>query len=243
MHNCKSARNSFIDLALDEIPQGASRQLLAELNDCRECHDEYAALRSALHVSTQALRSTSPGESFWPGYRDRLRQSLLASSEREPVSGSRLGERAGISSGPWLALRALLTTSVRVPLPAALALMLLFVMSVVGLRSLGEKNAIPAMPMATVETRTVLVPVIQEKVQEKIVTRIVYADRLGGRRGESDRTPANLRKDLANNLGNGVGNNLAGADSESSRKTALNLVGFEPTDEVKLTIIKGSDPK
>lgn len=238
MHNCKSARNSFIDLALDEIPRGESRQLLAELNDCRECHDEYAALRSTLHVSTQALRSTSPGENFWPGYHNRLRQAVLESSDsKDLVSGSRLRERAGISNGPWSALRALLTTSVRVPLPAALALMLLFVMSVVGLRSLGEKDAIPAMPTTTVETRTVLVPVIQEKVQEKIVTRVVYAER--GRRGESDRTPANL----SNDVGYGPGNNLASAASESSGRTALNLVGFEPTDEVKLTIIKGSDPK
>src|SRR6185295_18808222 len=227
MHNCKSAKSSFIDLALDELPAAMSQQLLAELDDCRECHDEYAALRSTLHVSTQALRSTSPGESFWPGYRDRLRQALVASSlagsaaeSGDLVSGSRLGESPRTSGGPWPALRALLTTSVRVPLPAALALMVLFAVSLVVLRSPGEQNAIPAMPVATVETRTVLVPVIQEKLQENVVTRIVYADRQAGRRGGSDRTPANL------------GNNLASAGSESSSKTALNLTGFEPTDQV-----------
>ncbi|HEY0430232.1 MAG TPA: hypothetical protein VGC61_00405 [Pyrinomonadaceae bacterium] len=235
MHNCKSARNSFIDLALDEIPPGRSRQLLAELSDCRECHDEYAALRSTLHVSTQALRSTSPRESFWPGYHDRLRQALLAGSVAESgnfASESRIAEGARTTNGLWPSLRALLTTSVRVPLPAALALAFVFVMSVVGLRSLGEQNSIPAMPIATVETRTVLVPVVQEKpvVHEKIVTRVVYA-RQGGRREESDRTLT------------GSDNTLAEAASESSRKTALNLVGFVPTDELKLTIIKGSDPK
>src|ERR1044072_311460 len=145
MHNCKSARNSFIDLALDEIPQPASRQLLAELNDCRECHDEYAALRSTLHVSTQALRPTPPGESFGPAYHTRLRQAVLAGSTAESgnlVSGSTLGQRAGISNGPWPALRALLTTSVRVPLPAALAVMVLFVVSVVGLRLFGGEKGI-----------------------------------------------------------------------------------------------------
>jgi hypothetical protein len=230
MHNCKSARDSFIDLALDELPPATSQQLMTELNGCRACRDEYAALRSTLHVSNQALRSASPSENFWPGYHDRLRTALLASSATERgtlVAGSKFDQRSRASTGLWPALRAVLTTSVQVPLPAALALMFMFVISVVGLRALGNEGAIPATPIATVETRTVLVPVVQEKV----VTRVVYAERKSGRRGESDRTPSN------------IGNTLASATPASSSKSVLNLVGFKPTDEVKLTIIKGSDPK
>jgi hypothetical protein len=247
MHNCKSAKSSFIDLALDEIPPVRSRELLAELNACRACREEYAALRSTLHVSGQALRSASPEEDFWPGYHYRLRHSLLAGSARESVHvvDRAPDQLAKISNhvGLWLALRTLLATSVRVPVPAAVALMALFVITVVGLRSHGQGNAAPTTPLAMVETRSVPAPVVQEKV----ITRIVYIDRKNstlpdGRASTWDRSrPRRERLDqtASSNLANG----LAGSSSSSSAgsgTTALNLTGFEPTDQIRLTVIKGS---
>ena len=230
MHNCKLTRSSFIELALSEVEPQRATQLLAELNDCSACHEEYESLRSTLHVSNQALRSAVPGEEFWPGYRTRLHSKLLASPTQQLAS---TGERPSASAATvslgsqlWLALRTLATTSVRVPVPAALALLLVFGVFVFVLRAREQVQARPSAPVELVRTHTV-VPVIQEK----IITRVVYVEKKGRRsaRGanQSDRTgvPA-------------APNTVAVTGSDPA--TALSLVGFKPTNEVKLTIIKGS---
>ena len=221
MHNCKLTRRSFIDLALDEIPEASSMQLLAELKDCTACQEEYAALRTALHVSNQALRSALPGEEFWSGYHTRLHSKLAAvppqqfESAAEHYSSS---ARVSLSSQLWLPLRKMATASLRVPVPAALAIALLFGVSFLVLRARGQVNA--ATPATRVETHTVQVPVIQEKV----VTRVVYVEKKGRRSGS--RANQLDRREIP-----------AG---DASGRTALSLVGFKPTDEIKLTIIKGS---
>ncbi|HEV7743363.1 MAG TPA: hypothetical protein VGO56_00065 [Pyrinomonadaceae bacterium] len=219
MHNCKLTRRDFVDLALDEIPGAKATQLLAELKDCEACQVEYAALRSTLHVSNQALRSTLPAEDFWPDYHSRLQSKLFASGiqrvdEVLPLS---------LSSRAWLALRTLFTTSVPVPVPAALGLILLFGASVFLVRARTQVNARPSAPVALVETKTREVPVIQEKV----VTRVVYVEKKGERsRSGMNRANRNEVPEAA------TGSNAA--------KTALSLVDFKPTEEVKLTVIKGS---
>jgi anti-sigma factor RsiW len=232
-------KSSFIDLALEEIPPPRSRQLLAELNDCPACREEYAAIRSTLHISGQALRSATPREDFWPGYHQRLRHSLLAGSALEnqaaldhdsaPLQPAGISRISQISegSGLWLALRTLFTTSVRVPVPAAVALMVLFVISAVSLRSQGQANVVSTTSLAAVEPQVVTAPVVQEKV----ITRVVYVNRKNNRprREQLDRTAFSNSAE-----------HLASSSSDASRKTALNLVGFEPTDQVRLTVIKGS---
>jgi anti-sigma factor RsiW len=231
MHNCKTARSGFIDLALDEVSPARSKQLLAELNACPECREEYAAVRSTLHVSTQALRSGVADESFWPGYHQRLRHALVASSTRETLNvlgnDSGRSQPAKTSNGAWLALRGMLATSVRIPVPAALALMVLFAISVVGLRSQGQVTTIPATPIVAVETRTVTVPVVQEKV----ITRVVYLP---------EKTRRSRRPGLDRNTPSSLGSTVASTTPGASRQGALNLAGFEPTDTVRLTVIKGS---
>lgn len=229
MHNCKLTRSSFIDLVLAELPPARLTDLLTELDNCPTCQEEYAALRSTLHVSNQALRSVLPGEEFWPGYRDRLHTKLLASPtpEMEHYSLYTRPARLPLSAQLWLALRTMATTSVRVPVPAALALMLLFGVSFFVLRARAQVNAAPPSPEALVETKTVPVPVIQEKV----VTHVVYLEKKGRRSGSG----AN-RLDRTDIPSNGV----AATGSDASARTALSLVGFKPTDEVKLTVIKGS---
>lgn len=216
MHNCKLTRRDFVDLALDEIPGARAKQLLAELNDCEACQVEYAALRSTLHVSNQALRSSLPDEEFWRGYHSRLHSRLLTSDAQQIENAEPL------SLHLWLALKRALTTSVRVPIPAALALMLLIGVSFFVLQTRAQVNRAPA-AIAAVETKTVEVPVIQEKV----VTRVVYVEK----KGERSRNGVNR----ANR--NEVPATATGSDAA---KTALSLVDFKPTEEVKLTVIKGS---
>ena len=230
MHNCKLTRSSFIDLALGEIEPARATQLQAELNDCPGCHEEYESLRSTLHVSNQALRSAVPGEEFWPGYRTRLHAKLLASPAQQVGSAgafpSALATKS-LSSQVWSTLKTLATTSVRVPVPAALALLLVFGVFFFVLRGREQVNVTPSTPVALVNTRTVQVPVIQEKV----VTRVVYVEKKGrrsaGGASQSDRTGIPAAPDSV-------------AVTGSNPATALSLVGFEPTNEVKLTVIKGS---
>ena len=210
MHNCKLTRRSFIDLALDEVSPASSLQLPAELKDCQACQDEYAALRSTLHVSNQALRSVLPGEEFWSGYHTRLQSKLLAAPQQVNAGEEHSLPHLSLSSQLWLALRAMATTSLRVPLPAALALMLLVGASFLVLRSRRPANVTPATPVALVETHTVQIPVIQEKV----VTRVVYVEKKG-RRSASRANPLDRRETSA---------------GDPAARTALSFVGFKPTD-------------
>ena len=233
MHNCKSTKHSFIDLALGEIEPARARQLQAELKDCPACHEEYESLRSTLHVSNQALRSAVPGEEFWPGYRTRLHGKLLA-SPAQPVEST--GERSpalatvSLSSQMWLALKTLATTSVRVPVPAALALLFVLGVFFFVLRARAQVNVTPLTPVALVgtevKTETREVPVIQEKV----VTRVVYVEKKSRRPVSADQSDRTAIPNAPSTV----------AVSGSNPATALSLVGFKPTNEVKLTVIKGS---
>ena len=237
MHNCRLTRNGLLDLALDEMSTAESKQLLAELNYCAACREEYASLRNTWRVSGQALQSALPTENFWPGYHARLQGKLIQHLQQanEEAWFSLQPVRQSLSSPLWLriwiALRKLATASVRVPVPVALALMFLFGISLFAFRAsgpVGPVNATPSDQVSRVETRVVQVPVIQEKV----VTRMLYV----GRKANRSRSPAYRlnREDL------NAANHLSISRSEASGKTAMSLVGFRPTDQIKLTIIRGS---
>jgi anti-sigma factor RsiW len=238
MHNCKLTRNSFVDLALDELPPARSTELLAELTDCRDCREEYAALGSTLHVSNQALRSALPGEEFWPGYRARLHAKLLAGTDQQSETAgahsmtpvARATRPGTFGARVWLPLSTMATTYVRVPIPAALGVLLLFAAFFVVQRWRGPVNATTSTPAALVRTNTVEVPVIQEKV----ITRVVYVEK------KDRRSARGVKHSLSVPIPGGTNNGVAGMGSDPATGTALSLSGFKPTDEVKLTIIKGS---
>lgn len=240
MHNCRLTRNGLTDLVLDEMPSAEAKQLLAELNQCAACREEYATLRNTWRVSGQALGSALPTENFWPGYHARLHDKLIEhlQDDNEKASSSLQSVPQSLNSSLWLrfwiVLRKLETTSVRVPVPVALSLMFLFGISVLALRTRGpweaaeSMNATPSKQLTSVETRMVQIPVIQERV----VTRVVYVEKKTSRsRGASNQ----LDREKLN-----AANRLARVGSDTSAKTAMSLVGFKPTDQVKLTIIKGS---
>ncbi|HEY6232257.1 MAG TPA: hypothetical protein VIW64_13435 [Pyrinomonadaceae bacterium] len=219
MHNCKSIRTSFVELAGEEIPPARSRQLLAEVNACAACREEYAGVKSAVHVSGQALRSSRPAETFWPAYHERLKSRLAAS---QTIDAQSFTVQTSVSSRLLQTLRSFVSSSVRVPVPAAAALLLLMGMAIFVLRpdphvpAVAQTNPLPA-----AEIRTVEVPVVQQKV----VTRVVYVNR---KTRASERfgtiTPANA---------------VARALRNAPDHAPLSLVDFKPADEVKLTVIKG----
>ena len=213
MHNCKRTKDALIDLALNELGDAQAGAVASELQECQTCRSEQLAISGALQVSRQALSADHRSEEFWTSYRQRLQHKLR---QQSPVtvqssSGSRL----------WAAVRTFMTTSVRVPLPAALAaLALVSVLSFVAI-SRGQVNSSPMAGTTRVEVQTVHVPVVQEKV----VRQVVYRDRKRSKGHAVDY--ANL--------------NTATAKAVSDRGAKLNLVEFKPADQVKMTIIKGND--
>lgn len=213
MHNCKANRETLIALALN--PRDHT-QLPAELEQCAGCRQEYAGLRTLLRVVNQTKQSALPAESFWTGYHTRLRQRL--------ETGSNAGVPASTAArriSPATLLGNLFSSSVRVPIPLAAAVLVFLGGSLVfALNSRRLPNAPPIIVNKTVE-----VPVTQEKIREKIVTRFIYRER--------DRHQTATARASA----------IAGRHKESAIGPPISLVGFKPENEVKLTIIKGSYPQ
>jgi hypothetical protein len=209
MHKCKANREALIALALN--PPDRTQSLPAELETCATCREEYAALRNTLRITDQAKQSALPAESFWPGYHARLKQQLDAGSQSEDPSPV-------FEKRPRTRLGNLFMSSVRIPVPLAAALLILLAVSLVF--ALNSRRPI-APPQPIVVTKTIEVPVPQETVRERVVTRVVYRER-------DRRQPARA------NL-----NTIAARRNEPA-ETQISLVGFKPTNEVKLTIIKGS---
>src|SRR5260370_3925342 len=167
MDNWKAKRETLIALALN--PSDQTQSLPAELETCATCRTEYAALRTSLRVAGQAKQSALPAESFWPDYHARLRQRLEAGSEAA-VPSYVVEKRASLKTR----VGNLFTSSVRVPVPVAAGLLLFLVASFAF--ALNSRRPTTT-PQPIVVTKTVEVPVPQETIRERVVTRVVYRER------------------------------------------------------------------
>jgi hypothetical protein len=177
-------------------------QLLAELQACPNCREELVAVMNTVRLTNQALRVVVPQEDFWPGYHDRLEQRLNFSNENKNASGF---------SAQWFSA---LTSSIRVPLPLAVAVVLLLAaMSAFSVSQYFREVAVPAISQYEEPDA---VPLIRQEV----VTRVVY-----------------VRRDRRRPTSGGTG---PATEPEPAEKTVAGLSGFKPTSEVKLKIIKGS---
>ena len=218
MHNCKAIRKRLIEEALDETlsSQGA---LLAELEACSSCREEFASLRGVLRLADQAMESALPAESFWSGYHARLRQSLERDGSLAPPPRSETGALVLLRN----LLQRLATASVRVPVPVAAVLIILFGLSIV-VATYSRRQPTTESPSGTttVVAKTVEVPVIRERT----VTRVVYRDR-------------SRRSDIAGKTAKSA-EKVTNRSNEPVANTPISLVGFKPTSDPKLTIIKGS---
>jgi hypothetical protein len=212
MHNCKATRETLIGLALIEAQSHQAQPLPAEVAKCAACLEEYASLLNIVRLADEVKDSALPGDDFWPGYQARLRQNLVSATSSFPARA--LESRTSLRR----LLRDLLTSSVRVPIPMAAALLLILGVSFVFAINSGR----PVKAVAPIVlTKNVEVPVVQERLVDKVVTRIVYRER--------DR-----RRHLS------AGTAIAAPQKGSPAEIPMNLVGFKPANEVKLTIIKGS---
>ena len=208
MHNCKETKERLTELALDEAV------LPEDLNRCDECRAEFEAINATLRATARLRETVTPPEEYWIGYHARLRERLFhakAQSRKEELVPVFAPLRLCVN----LFVRSL-KSSVRVPVPLGLAVIILF--SVLALFAFRQQAAPPQSPIV------VHVPVEVPVIQEKTVTQVVYRDRR--RTSKSSKraaiTPA--------------------PESTFARSLPINLNGFKPTDEVKLTVIKGGAP-
>jgi hypothetical protein len=213
MHNCKATRELLIESALDGARADYDSALSAELAQCPDCREEFSALHSVSRATSQTLEFLQPSEEFWSGYHVRLRLAL----DRERVSRESSVEttrrpRASI----WAAFFA---ASFRLPVPVAVALVILFGLAIVVARRSPTQTIVE--PQTITKTVEVKVP------EERVVTRVVYRDR-------ERRRPLNTIAQTDRSQKNLVRPGEEGA-------TPFSLVGFKPTSDANLTIIKGGN--
>ncbi len=224
MHNCKATKESLMDLVFDEASPLERSRLMAEIAHCANCYAEHASLCEVLRVVDLAGKSALPSGSFWPAYHTRLSQQIRGSADG--LAASFLPSQKNLKPAPLNAMRTAMVATLRVPVPVAAAFVLLLsVSSLLAVRSRRPLMIATPAPSALVETRTVEVPVIQERV----LTRVVYVEKTRRRlRGAATQSEQRLL------------DTTAGLQKEASEKKPASLAGFKPAEEVKLTIIKGS---
>lgn len=211
MHDCRKTKEQITELVLDGTDDRADEVLSAELRACRDCRAEFEALSATLRITTRLKETAVPAESYWPGYHARLRQKLTNAN----VSSAHTSRRDS-----WLIQ--FFRSSVPVPLPVATALIIACSILVpIAIRTARR----PITQAPTIVQVPVEVPVIQEKV----VTRVVYRER---------RSPPGNSQQVINNAAN-IGGPFARSQKPRTEDMPASLIGFKPTEEVKLTVIKG----
>jgi hypothetical protein len=222
MHKCSETKDRLIELVLDDV------DCAAELDGCAECRTEFATLNATLRM-TRRLSEAAPDESYWSGYHERLRQKLIASEQTSHAKAQRCNQDAEKNRASALRLffaplLLCVRTAVRVPVPLVVLTTLTF--AAVGL------FAVRAARRPPVETPVIVhVPVQVPVVQEKVVTRVVYRDR---------RLPSRIARHAPTE--SRAESTFARSRKPSTEEIPASLSGFKPTEEIKLTVIKGGTP-
>ena len=220
MHKCTETKERLTELLLDGVDGRSDELLSAELNACADCRAEFIALNTTLRATARLSETAAPAESYWHGYHASLRQKLEKTSNSSHAKTQRRREKLG----PLFAtLRLCVSSSVRVPLPIAAAVIVAFLL--LGLVAL-RRDEQPAAQAPTIVHVPVEVPVVQENV----VTRIVYRNRRS-RTKTSRHATTDTRTE-----------STFARSRKPSADDIPSLTGFKPTEEVKLTVIKGGVP-
>jgi len=215
MHNCTETKERLIELVLD----GRST---AELNACAECRAEFEALNMTLRMTSRLSETAAPAESYWSGYHARLRRKLATAPNPSHAETQRRKEKLGPL---FETMRLCVRTQVRVPLPLAIAVIIACL--ALGVFAVRRAETPVAQPPLLVQ-----VPVQVPVVQEKVVTRVVYRDR----RSSSRNSRRAINDDAQTE------STFAKSRKPATDEIPASLNGFKPTDEVKLTVIKGGSP-
>jgi hypothetical protein len=220
MHDCRQTNEDLIDLVFKEVDAETELRLLEELEACKACRAEYSSMQEALGNFDEAAPAMLPAGAFWAEHHARLAERLdrFAGAERAPLTPF------------W---RRAFRTSFSVPLPAAIAAaLLLAATSVLAIRSfIFTGTGQPAAPVEAAATKVqyVEVPVEKRVVEERVLTRTIYVTKRAARSNPQVPSLQNIQDMTARRRTDSV--------APPARAT---LNGFQPPDDVKLTVIKGS---
>lgn len=222
MHDCRKMKEDLIDLVFNEVEAERELRILEEMEACRDCRAEYRSMNEALQNFDCAAPALVPTGEFWDAYHASLEKRVDAAGAHEK------------KVVPFW--RRTFQTSFSIPVPVAIAASLLFaVTSVMAIRSfMIEPKLQPKASTPAAQVRFVEVPVEKRVVEEKIVTRTVYVTRraAGAGAGRSNQPPPSPQ-------------DLQGMTAQKSKDDTGNAVrptlnGFQPPQDVRLTVIKGS---
>jgi hypothetical protein len=239
MHNCKKTKERFTELLLDGVDCRSDAAISAELNRCAECREEFDALSATLRTTNRTAEMAVSVVGYWPGYHSKLRQRLVhlqdasinsrAQAQRHKDEPGPLLERLRPGAGMSL-LATFFKTSVRVPLPLGITLVVTAALLLAFAIRAARTNITPSNNITIVRV-PVEVPVVQEKIQAKIVTRVIYRER------SSTIRPANQATEAAR-----TESTFARSQKPQTETLPVGLSGFKPSEEIKLTVIKGGVP-
>jgi hypothetical protein len=167
MHNCKETTERITELLLDGADPRLS--LSTELRECAECRAEFRALKETLQLTTRLIDTAIPPANYWPGYHARLKEKLHTAQQPRVEPG-----QYPAPEHQWWLLR-FFRSSIRVPVPVGLALIVVFGLTFV-------------FPMRVKNTTSIVhVPVEVPVVKESVVTQIVYREKQPRRRPKPTR--------------------------------------------------------
>jgi hypothetical protein len=167
MHDCRETKEQITELLLDGADCRSDEVLSATLRGCADCRNEFEALNATLRITARSREISAPAESYWVDYHARLRQRIQHSANEFDAKAQRLKAEPTFFLA---ALRRCVRTTVPVPVPLMVAVVLAF--AAIGL------IAIRAAKQPELQSPSIVhVPVEVPVVQEKIVTRVVYRER------------------------------------------------------------------
>ena len=223
MHNCKETREQLTELLLDGDGRAES-----VLDQCEECRAEFEALGATLRMTARARATVMPSEDYWTSYHAQLQGKLEEFHAKAQTPRYVKEQREELKPGlgfVFASLRQPLRLCVKtflLPVPVPLGVAMLAVGLVLALFAIRASRQ-PAQTPVIVQT-----PVEVPVVQEKIVTQVIYRDRW--------RVSKPSKRVVS---GPTTESTVARSQKPQPEDT---LSGFKPTDEVKLTVIKGGSP-
>lgn len=245
MHNCHRTQNILTDLIFDELPAAQKQRVIADIKACDECARQYTSLTETLALFDEAANAVLPeSEDGWQRYNKRLR--LRLDDSIAPRSQTSHDAQRGSF---W---RRALLMRVQIPVFALAAAVLVAVASLASLLllrspaaavqrdddSMANTRASVSIHGASTDSpvenpsKIIEVPV----VRERIVTRVVYVHRRPAQEHNSNAARSTNHFEASEP----EEQTLARAAAVSPRPPLahLSLDGFQPTNDVKLTVIK-----
>ena len=225
MHDCRTLEKKLVDLVFDELNAGEKLRLLAEVETCADCLNEYRSMTCSLLVFDEAVEASWPDESYWPEHQAMLRRRLEEEVAPRAITQSR--------EPFW---KRIFAARLPVPVPVAVAIALaLMVSSVLALRPPTKETITATQPptVAKAPPEIIEVPVFREKV----VTRTVYVEKKVHEKNAVRPRTLTTQPDEATLT-------ARHAEEESGQGgffTRANLTDFQPADEMRIRVIKRSN--